>query len=665
MNWKRSPRRRAGVAAAAGLALAAALLCPPLSAELTAEEAVRRALALSPELARAEQEVAVRAAVVEQARGLFDGALLADARVDYGVEELVGSRLKAEQDRRLRLEIPPPILDDIARQLMERLPTDASFFLPSSCLAATSFIVLGGTSTIVCVNDDGNVLGLLDSSATFDPSLPSAIALSQAFAGLDGIDERVQVFIDLLRNSAADQMRLAALILRRSADSLRMQRIRIGKLPEDRESIRLDAGIDYRVPFRNGMALVSSLSLASSEENFRGKRLDPTWGDSPIANQFNAGAGLALDVPLGRGAGRASFAAPLTAAEFDLAAAEALRDHAAATRALIVLEAYWDLAAASRRLELLTESLAVQDRLLAATVELADAGVVPRIDLELNRARRASVASSVAAARQSLHTARAQLAREIGLDAGDLATLEVDDDFDSWVTGDSLDTAGIDALVARATAERDDLQALENRLEADRALAVAAERNLRPDVSLSLRASYNAFYETFRERFYDVEGFEKAFGERWAGPSYGVTLRFRVPIGNNAARGRLLQARSAVASTEIEAADLARGVRLSVIESTEALRRAAAELESRRSATEYITQTADATLERFRAGNLTVLDTLLTESDLTNARLQELDSGRAWLSLAARLRFATGTLLETPAGDPGAARLAPLAAPIL
>src|SRR5690606_24143918 len=157
------------------------------SAGLTAEEAVRRALALSPELARAEQEVAVRAAVVEQARGLFDGALLADARVDYGVEELVGSRLKAEQDRRLRLEIPPPILDDIARQLMERLPTDASFFLPSSCLAATSFIVLGGTSTLVCVNDDGNVLGLPDSSATFAPSLPSASAPAQAFAGRDGI----------------------------------------------------------------------------------------------------------------------------------------------------------------------------------------------------------------------------------------------------------------------------------------------------------------------------------------------------------------------------------------------------------------------------------------------------------------------------------------------
>ncbi len=650
-----------------GLLAAWLLAAAPVAAvELTADEAVRRALALSPDLARAEQEVALRAAVVGQARGLFDGAILADARVDYGVEELVGRRLKAEVDRRLRLEIPPPILDDIARQLMERLPTDASFFLPSSCLDATSFIVLGGTSTVVCVNDDGNVLGLLDPSISLDPSLPSTLALSEAFAGLDGIDERVQVFIDLLRNSAADQMRLAALILRKTADSLRFQRERLGEVPDDRESIRLNAGLDYRIPFRSGAALVSSLSVASSEENFRGKRLDPTWGDSPIANQFQAAAGLALDLPLGRGGGRASFAAPLTAAEHDLAAAEALREHVAATRALAVLEAWWDVAAAARRVELLEQSLEVQDRLLGASTELAEAGLIPRVDLELNRARRASVAASAATARQGLAIARGELARAIGLDAAEIGALEVPSGVAAWTDGDPLAGAGVEALASRAAAERDDLRALASRVAADQALAVAAERDLRPEVFLSLKASYNAFHETFHERFYDVEGFEKAFNEKWAGPSYGATLRFRLPIGNNAARGRLLQARSAVASSEIDAADLGRGVHLAVVEAAEALRRARAELESRRAARTHIEETAAATLERFRAGDLTVLDTLLTESELTQARLQELEAERAWLSLAARLRFATGTLLVAPPdGGLAEARLAPLAAPIL
>ena len=72
----------------------------------------------------------------------------------------------------------------------------------------------------------------------------------------------------------------------------------------------------------------------------------------------------------------------------------------------------------------------------------------------------------------------------------------------------------------------------------------------------------------------------------------------------------------------------------------------------RREAQARIEETAEATVERFRAGDLTVLDTLITESDLTNARLEVLAAERTYLSLAARLRFATGTLLDLPAaGD--------------
>ena len=113
-------------------------------------------------------------------------------------------------------------------------------------------------------------------------------------------------------------------------------------------------------------------------------------------------------------------------------------------------------------------------------------------------------------------------------------------------------------------------------------------------------------------------------------------------------------------------AERADRIRLSVIDAAESMRRSRAELESRREAQARIEETADATVERFRAGDLTVLDTLITESDLTNARLEVLAAERAYLSLAARLRFATGTLLDLPAaGDVRGARLAPFAQPIL
>src|SRR5690606_16012315 len=167
-----------------------------------------------------------------------------------------------------------------------------------------------------------------------------------------------------------------------------------------------------------------------------------------------------------------------------LSAAEALYEHTASERALAALEAYWDVAAARRRLELLTQSLEIQDRLLGAAGELADAGVIPRVDLELNRARRASTESSVAGARQALAVARAELARVLGIEAAELETIETEADLGSWIGADPLGSGDLEALVARAVAERDDLRAAAERLEADRALAAAAEHDLKPLVSL-------------------------------------------------------------------------------------------------------------------------------------------------------------------------------------
>ncbi|HSM12996.1 MAG TPA: hypothetical protein VLA66_02935, partial [Thermoanaerobaculia bacterium] len=302
----------AGRAAVAGLLLAAAG-STARGQDLAADEAVRRALTSSPTVALAAEQVAAQEAALQRAEGLFDGLVGFDGSIDYGLEELVGRRLRAEVDRRLRLEIPPPVLDETAQKLIDGVPTDGSLLFPSSCQRATSFILLGGGGTIICVDDDGNLLGLVSSEFAIDPSVFGAVSLAQAFVGLSGLDERVQVFVDLLRSAAADQLRLAALILRRTADSLRFQRIRLGDVPTDRESIRMDLGLDHQHRFRNGSALVSSLSLASTEENFRGKPHNPTLGDSTLPNVFRVGAGIALDLPLGRGGGRKSFEAPLKA----------------------------------------------------------------------------------------------------------------------------------------------------------------------------------------------------------------------------------------------------------------------------------------------------------------------------------------------------------------
>lgn len=663
-------RLGARVAAAGALAALLGAAARPSAAQLfTAEDAVRRALT-NPVVRQAEEQLAAQRASLREAEGLFDDRLNADSRVDYGLEELIAARLKSEQDRRLRLEIPPPILDDTAARLIDRLPIDSSILLPGSCQTATAFVFLGETETLLCLDEDGNLLAIIDPNLGLDPASFGTVALGEAFAGVDGIDERVQVFVDLLRATAADQMRLVALILRRTANSLRFQRVRIGDLPLDREAILFNAGVDWRHPFENGTAVISTIGFDSSEENFRDKPLSPTLGDSGVANQFRVTAGVALDLPLGRGAGRVSARAPIVAAGHGVEAARSLLEHTASERALAALEAYWDAAVAAERVTLFEESRTIQQRLLGATEQLVEADVVARVDLALNRARLATVEASSAGARQALDVARANLVRAVGMAAEDLAAgPQTVVGLDPWLPqtgGETPSGADVDALIRAAAERREDLAAAASVVEANRALAAAARHDLLPDFRLSLNLSYNAFHESFGERFYDVEGFEKAVEGVFAGPSYGLALTFRLPVGNNAARGRLLQAESDTAVSQIDATDLGRTVRLRLIELVGALERARRELEARRETLARIEETQSATEERFKAGDLTVLDTLTTEEQLTGARLEVLDAERRYLSLLARLRFETGSLLEIPEdASVAGAQLVPFDRPVI
>ncbi len=632
---------------------------------LTADEAVRRAIADNPELAQAEQNLALRSAIVTEAQSLFDHSLLADLRLDYAEEELVGGRLKAEIDRRLQLEIPPPALDEAARRLRLAIPTDVSLLNPSTCIGAATLIVVGDAPTVLCLDDNGDLLGVLDPALAVGPNLFSAVSLADAFVGLEGLNGRIQLFADSLRATAADQIRLVADILSGTATALRIQRDNIGDLPRDREIILLDAGVDYRIPFQNGTALISSLSLASSEDNFTDKPLDPEFGDSFVANQFRVSGGLSLEIQLGRGSGRESYAAPLVAAEKAEEAARSLYRHAASERAAVALEAYWDVVAAKHRLALLEVSLSQQDRLLDATQQLIEGEQVARLDIERNRGQRASTLSSVASARRALTEARAALAREIGAFASDFDVIDPGTDFALFL--DEAVEAALDAeaVVQLALAERHDLKAAAARVEAESTLAKAAELDLRPLIDLRLNASYNAYHETFDTRFYEPAGFGDALSEQWAGPSYGIALRFRLPIGNNVARGRLLQARSATTASEIDSTELKRSIRLEVLEDLATLADARAELAARREAQKRIEETAEATWTRYEAGDLTVLDTLITEQERTRAGLELVGSERDVLSLLTRLRFASGRLVDLPAeGDVRGARLLPLDAPL-
>lgn len=631
---------------------------PAGAAPLDLETAVSTALAHSPEVAQAATEVAAQEAALEEALGLFSRRFGLHSLFDYGDSEISPSRRKSELNRRLRLEIPPPEFDTVARQLIDRLPVAAGETNPGSllypdCDQATTFFVLrnddGTLQSVLCFNDQDELIGILGRSPNGIDL--NAFNLSGLFDDLSEIDAELDAFVKAQLALVADEMRTIAIALRLTAASLRLQRQRIGRIPDDQESIRFELGGDWQHRFRSGSSFVTTAELVSTEDNYKGKRLTPGYGDSTVPNSFVATFGLSYQVPLGRGGGRVAAYAPVLSAEASLEAARALYAHTANTQALATLEACWDTAAAARRLALLEASLATQQRIFEATEELVAGDVIPRVDLARNRASIAQVTADVAAARQALGVRRLALQRAMGLDATTLAAAPTGcADFAPLAGTSTLGYSDVEALVAAALAARSDVAASGALVTASQALAAGARRDLRPEVALTFNASYNAFHETFRDRFYDFEGFHRALEGKWAGPSYGIALRVRLPIGNRSAEGRLVQAESSLSSSRISAGDLERNVRLRIQELTRTIGDTAAELAAQRAALENLEQTHAASLERYQAGDLSIVDTLLTEQQLTDARLGLVDVERRYASLLAQLRFETGTLIELARG---------------
>ncbi len=655
----------------------------PAGTPLSLADAVATTLARDPEIAQAAERVASQRAALLEARGLFDRQVSIRTAIDYKVQALSPGRRKAELDRRLRLELPPPVFDEVSQRLIDGLPIvpgdrDPASFLFPDCTQATTFFVIRDerdeVQSVLCFDANDNLLGVLGRGPNGEAF--NAFDLSGLFSDLSAIDERLDAFVRAQLSLLADELRVIAIALRQTAASLRLQRNRIGDLPLDQENIKFDWGLDWAHRFRGGSRLVSTIDLSSTEDNYKGKPLSPGFGDSFVSNDFRTTFGLGLDLPLGRGGGRRSAEAPVRSAERNLDAAEALYEHVASQRVLAALEAYWDAAAAAKRLLLLEESNRTQQRLLLATEELVKADQIPRVDLTRNRARSAEVSSQVATARQALAVARLELARAIGLESSSLvAAPDAVDGYGDALAADPFAGLGEEDLARLATEARRDLLATRAIAEAGEELAVGAKSDLRPEVALSLNLSYNAFHESFRDRFYDFEGFWRALEDKYAGPTYGMALRVRLPVGNRAARGRLLQAESSLAQSRISEEDLRRTIRLRVHELARTLVQAKAELVLQKETLGHLEETHAASLERHKAGDLSVIDTLTTEQQLTSARLQLVDAERRYLSRMAQLRFEIGALVELPPAQAESAdalsarvvsaRLKPLGEPVL
>ncbi len=682
---------------AAGVLLAAPA---PAAAELlTAADAVKETLARDPRVAVALAQVAEREGQLRESRGLFDGTFFMDSQLDYRRQALAGDVLKEESKRRIQLELVDRFFTNAA--------ADIDRFLSDGDIDETSLLfgdarqrsLTGCTPTQTQIeidlgadiegNDQGTVFLCLNAAENFGSvesialSLPDfkdangdnqgAISLESLgtlliFLRLEGLTGPL---LDFQRETIAllnDQGRIALRVVRQVAEAARFARVRLGGLPDEQESIDFQTSLGTRHRFRNGIGLTPTLELRATEENFAGKLRIVQFGDSTTSNLFTATARVALDFPLGKNRGRAAVQATERAAQANLRAARALAVQTASDQALETLRAYWQLSAAQARVAELERSLAIKVEVDQAVADLIEGSEMPAVERKRSAAQVAQVRGQLAQARQQQATARLELARAIGLlgESAPVATLAAEE-LAAYAGIPTVDPSAAAAAVERAKALRADLVANQSLVEANRVLKEAALRNLKPEITLAFNVSYAGLEESFEDRFYDLEGFWKAASGKTAGPSYGLALRFAIPFGNNREKGRLLQAESNLDTAEIESADLGRTIGISVHQAIAALNRARRELEQREINLENQRKTLEASLELLKVGDITVIDMLTTEDQLTQARLDWIEAARAFAELQTQLRYETNTLLGEPGYDanPRSLELRPFVEPVL
>ena len=660
---------------------------------LSMGEAVRLALLYDPHIQSAKQRVAIVLGQLQQASGLFDTSVRSSASFRYAKNELFPFLVNREYGKREMLRYVATAFEQVSRSLRKALaeedlgPPDCPEGLEfvnisllegldkirrtglsfSDALAGQAFVITdrssGDRRTFVLeddsvtgyVNDFFNVCVQTDSSR-LDPNKVfntlrrigqvTGLNLEEAFTTLPQLPKEILTLSQQIAEAVADKADLA----------FRRQ----GSMPEDEATKTLSFGFGFSKPFRNGMSITSDLRLQSTERNFIKKPLDPAFGGMGIPHAFPSSFSVSLDVPIGKGRGTVSAQAPERAAELGLNAERDRLRHTISEEVFRTTLSYISLVAAQDSLSLIEESARRQQRLLELTEQLVEAGEIARVELNRSEARVASILGVVASTRLSVLSARIALANMMGIDVKVVAEAPIASDRFTDELNNSFD---VDDLVRTAVSSRRDLLAAKHFKEASQVLANAARADLKRRLDFSVTGGISTLYESpfFRffpdetdeadrpkdtpAHYYSPRGFWRGFPAKWE-PFVLGAIRFEFPTANNVAKGRLLREESSLTISEIEFSNLDRMIRDNVIDLVGALEKAESTMARRRDAVKFYEQTLESALQRYRIGDLTLIDALTTEEELTQEKLSLLGDVQKYLSLLTRLRFEVGGLVS-------------------
>jgi outer membrane protein len=670
-----------GLAAAPGRAADAP---PPAFSSLSLDAAVNVTLTRSPDILRARATMTSQEGALRNAKGAFDLVFNFNPSLKRQEGTLSADLTAHEGNRRLQLQDASIAFGQVRDEYAQAIQTQEFGVVPCpggfTTITVNQNTANGSRSQILCVPL------VTDTTTPTDPAALSNLVNSILLppspgAGVNTLnfDSQLAQILGLNVQQLSEDLRQRGLEVLEQGHSLAIEANevaaldfnRLGGIPNLDDVKTAAVEMDLTKPFRFGTTLELQATFQGVEDGYPGKPLDPVFGGKEVQNLFTSNFSLILTQPLGQGRGAAATDSAERAAAANLEAARQQYQHQLSQSTLNTIDAYLNVAAAQDTVDLLEQSVAANRKILDGLRELFKKGEKARSDVDRVAARLADVEGSTEGARLSLLSARGSLATATGLKSEEV---QVGPLVSQRLASASMDV-DVASLANNATSLRRDLRAAEAQRDSAEILERAAAVNMRRRFDLSVTAGVsNAYYAPFfrvlkdefvndpteqREstvEYFNPRGIWRAWQKRWE-PQLAVKLTFSVPFKNRTSEGKLVQAQATFHRSEIQAGNLARVINEQVTQQALVTQRARSEMEKVTESVKQHEVTWNATRQLFGSGDISLIDALVTEQDLTSARLNLVQARLAYTQALAQLRFQSGTLLKPGAGGAESANL--------
>jgi outer membrane protein TolC len=603
---------------------------------ITLAEAVRLTLENDPTLKTQLTAIEQQEGAAEEQQGAFDPTVFGKLFYEYRQQELPESRKKQEQDKRDNLQKG---VDD----------NRANFN------RATSLInLLQAAKTAAPGGPQATAIGAIDPQTGANLQILDVLINAQTNADVRNqlLASRQQFIDSTIANLTSG--------LQQSVDGFttgeRLLR-QLGPTPEDEVFYNGGFSLQLNKQTRWGFFFSPFLDGKVEGTNFKGKPRDENFGGKGLQDLFTFHAGVNVTLPLLRGRGTDARGAFEKAAHIGVDATKLAAQHQASVSVLRTIQAYWNLRSAQASLAVARSSAELQGRIGTLTQQSIDAGELPKVEFARVQASDARSRARVQEGERTLHESRVALAQAMGVAVDEQPdTLPLAREEFPVATGD-LTAADVVRLTTNAQAQRADIRSSLLMEDANKVLERQAETDKRPRLDVIDSLWFTALGERSVNTAID----------RWVGPSTDISLELEKPLGNNAAQGRYAQRQAERRQQQISTLDLRRQVTLAIIRAARSMAQARLRAEQAAGAVDAYQKTVDADIERFRAGDVTLIDTLLTEQQQVDAKLALISAQQDLAELIAQLRFESATLVNfgpsgaNPSFDPADARTIPRA----